>query len=138
MEKITQFDAERLAVDEALKDVETGDIENINDYIADISRVARTTPEGIGKLKNGSLNLKKLLEDSVNIYGYLRDKFEVQTVTEARACIEERKVDPSIIELWIEEGMFGIDRFLSNAVEIGYPELSDELEKKREEILSKK
>lgn len=138
MENITEFDAERLAVTEALEEAETGGLENINSYIAGLDRVAKTTPEYINKLKNTSLNLKKLLEDSVSIYGYLRDTFKIQTVTEARACIADRKVDSKIIELWIEEGMFGIDMHLSNAVDEGYPELSYELKKKREEITGKK
>lgn len=135
---MNNFDAERLAVEDALESVETGAIENINEYIADIGRVANTTEESINKLNNPSLNLKKLLEDSVAIYTYLRDKFEVQTITEARKCIEERKVDPKIIELWIEEGMFGIDMHLSNAVNIGYPEFNTVLEEKRNELLNGK
>jgi len=135
---MNNFEAERLAVADALESVATGTIENINDYISDIGRVANTTEESINKLNNPSLNLKKLLEDSVAIYSYLRDKFHVQTITEARKCIEERKVDSKIIELWIEEGMFGIDMHLSNAVNIGYPELAKELEQKRKELLEDK
>lgn len=54
---------------------------------------------------------------------YLRDGFEAQTVGDAKRVLEQRRVDPGIVGLWVDEEMATM--LVDSSILTGYPELEE-------------
>jgi hypothetical protein len=66
------------------------------------------------------MGLSREYENMINIYSYLRDNFNVKTYGDITELFAERKINPKIIELWLDEEMISLED--SVYVSAGYPE----------------
>lgn len=102
---------------------------NINSFIASMSDIARNPIEPGSETDRRTAHS---LNRQVGMYSYLRDKTNAQTVGEAWQGLRQRKVDPKVVRLWVEEGM-AINRNEFDAVAEGYPELMEDLKRIQKE-----
>jgi hypothetical protein len=63
------------------------------------------------------------LENTLRIYTYLRDEYDIKTVGDGLRLLEDRKVDPKTVGNWVEKGMVRND--IAGAIAKGYPEYKD-------------
>jgi len=87
---------------------------NINDYIAS------STDESHDPLSK-EIGISESLEKAIGMYAYLRDNTGARTVREALNALVQRRIDPKIVKLWVEEG-FCVNPKEYDAVKAGYPE----------------
>ncbi len=113
---------------ERLSEIEKGNVTDINEAIATYTNISLA----VNGFENDDESSQKMVKDCANIamlYGYLRDTMKVTTTTDAAGLLEERKIDPKIVELWLEEGMIRPNYYLSNAIIKGYPELAAKIKR---------
>jgi len=122
---------------------ESGPLEmNINDYIATLTRLLEASCH-IGKVdiatgfstpaeESASLGYK---QKTIDMFTYLRDNTNAKTVGDAMQTIRERKIDPIIVGVWVDEGMC-VNWMEYNAVAEGYPEYSSKLKEISDKLWS--
>ena len=99
----------------------------MNEYISilhDLVNVSFSSP----KLKI----LKASLEKYIGMQKYLRDTYMATTREQGLEVISQGKVQPSIIELWIEEELFAADSLDYDALYTGYPQYRSWLQEIKE------
>jgi hypothetical protein len=101
---------------------------NVNDFIAILTTEANNNVSGMFVHPE----LKEKAENVIKIFVYIRDKVliydkdEPKMVIDVLNAIANGKVDPKIIEVWIDEGM--ISGGIANLIKTGYPEFKEEIE----------
>ena len=105
-----------------------GDLDemDINSYI---EHLTSRRSSNIGDVAPNS-DEQKLAGYEIGIYSYLRDFHHAKTVGEAKITLEQRKIDPKIVKLWIEEKM-ALNSMEFDAISKGYPEFQKDLERVR-------
>ena len=105
----------------------------VNDYIASLTNLKESS-EALGL--SG-----KTLERSIGKFTYLRDNYGVKTVSDVQRVLSAGRVDPSVVDLWIEEG-FAVNPLEFDAIKTGYPDKVEALQSARDKtidtILNKK
>ncbi|PIU02538.1 MAG: hypothetical protein COT55_02970 [Candidatus Diapherotrites archaeon CG09_land_8_20_14_0_10_32_12] len=91
---------------------------NINDYIASMTDMARSP-----LARPPHSNEGERLERVVGILAYLRDTYGAKTYGGAHKLLRDGKVNPKIVELWMEENMLRNE--LCDAVCDGYPQYAN-------------
>ena len=96
---------------------------SINNYIEFLTNDPNSVLHGIPL----NPDERKLTRYEIGMYSHLRDSFHAQTLGEARLVLEQRKIAPKIVKLWIEEGM-ALDPREFDAISKGYPEFQEDME----------
>ena len=109
----------------------------INDQLALLTQLyGMHTQEG--SYLGDNTGVLERLQKHIGFYDYFRDTLNATTVKDVHRMLSERKVNPRIVELWIEEG-FLADQVRLYSTKRGYPEYSEKLEEAqirvRKEIL---
>ena len=105
-DKIQTIIAERLKLPPTFEDT------NINDHIANLTMVDRV----IELYHNTQVPTKRNA-----MYVFLREKYKAHTLKEAYDLLRQRRVDPGIVGIWVEEAYF-LTKEEHEAIKEGYPE----------------
>ncbi|MFP4656563.1 MAG: hypothetical protein ACLFNK_03205, partial [Candidatus Woesearchaeota archaeon] len=71
------------------------------------------------------------LDHLAGFFSYMKTK-GAETVADSYRMLKERKINPGVIKLWMEEGFLGsretmINEILVDGIANGYPELKEDL-----------
>lgn len=98
---------------------------NINSYIAKMTDLANLPPFDTSQRES---ELHDKLRRTAEVFSYIRDNQQAQTVGDAMDALSEGKIDPKVVKLWVEEDMIpdAPGDILLCALR-GYPDLRDEI-----------
>jgi len=99
--------------------------QNINNYISQLTRWKKPPKN---ELDFETMKRNESLEKAIQVVVYMRDKLGAETYEDILELLKDRKVDPKIVGLWLEEGMVRVSGEL-DAIMDGYPEFRKETDK---------